>query len=150
MIEVIRTNSDNTDFIRLVKILDAYLKELDGEEHAFYNRLNKIDAIKHVIVAYKDHKPVACGAIRESGADAMEVKRMFTLPEERGKGIALKVLQSLETWATELGYKRCVLETGKRQPEAISLYERNGYKRISNYGKYLNIENSVCFEKNLF
>lgn len=42
---------------------------------------------------------------------------------------------------------KCVLETGIRQPEAIALYKRSGYVQIPNYGQYLNVENSVCFEK---
>ena len=77
----------------------------------------------------------------------MEVKRMFTLPESRGKGIATKVLNELENWASELGYAKCMLETGKRQPEAVRLYQKNGYKQIPNYGQYINMDNSVCFEK---
>src|SRR6185436_21021693 len=60
-----------------------------------------------------------------------------------------KVLNELEKWASELSYQKCILETGWRQPDAIRLYEKNGYKRISNYGKYAGIENSVCFEKNI-
>ena len=79
----------------------------------------------------------------------MEVKRMYTLPEYRGKGLAAMVLSDLEKWASELAYKRCVLETGKRQPEAIKLYEKNGYQVTPNYGQYIGIENSVCFEKPL-
>jgi len=67
----------------------------------------------------------------------------------RGRGIAQMALAELEKWAAELGYKKCILETGKRQPEAIRLYEKSGYKIIPNYGEYLNIENSVCFEKEL-
>ena len=54
---------------------------------------------------------------------------------------------NLEKWAGELGYKKCILETGKKQPEAISLYKKNGYKPIPNYGQYTGIDNSVCFEK---
>lgn len=149
MIKIIRTNSNNKDFIALVKELDDLLAELDGEEHAFYNSLNKIDKIKHVIVAYEGDKPVACGAIREFAPGVMEVKRMYTLPELRGKGIASQVLSELEKWAAELSYHTCVLETGKRQPDAIALYKKKGYKIIPNYGQYVNIENSVCFEKSL-
>ena len=147
MLNIIRTNSDNKDFIALVAQLDKLLAELDGEEHEFYNSLNKIDKIKHVIVAYDDGKPVACGAIREFTPDAMEVKRMYTIPDYRGKGIAYTVLTELEKWAAELAYNRCVLETGKRQPEAIRLYQKTGYNIIPNYGQYINVENSVCFEK---
>jgi GNAT superfamily N-acetyltransferase len=149
MITLKRTDSDDDDFIKLVKELDDFLAILDGEEHAFYNSLNKIDKIKHVIVAYENDKPVSCGAIREFSPTATEVKRMYTIPERRGKGIAAKVLNELEKWATELSYQKCVLETGKRQPEAVHLYKKSGYKVIPNYGKYAGMDNSVCFEKEL-
>jgi GNAT superfamily N-acetyltransferase len=149
MINFLRTDSNNPDFIALVKLLDAELAERDGREHSFYNQFNKIDNIRHVIVAYDDEKPVSCGAIKEYAPGIMEVKRMYTVPDRRGAGIAANVLTALETWACELEYKTCVLETGKRQPEAIRLYEKAGYNRIPNYGQYAGIENSVCFEKPL-
>ena len=72
---------------------------------------------------------------------------MYTLPESRGKGTASRVLAELEVWANELFYEKCILETGKKQPEAIALYEKNGYKLIPNYGQYAEIDNSLCFEK---
>jgi len=149
MIKLIRTDSDNKDFILLVKYLDAELAILDGDEHAFYAQLNKTDKIKHVIVAYENDKPISCGAIREHSPTTMVVKRMYTIPESRGQGIATKVLNELENWASELAYQKCVLETGKRQPDAIWLYQKNGYKTIPNYGKYVEMENSVCFEKEI-
>jgi len=149
MITLTRTDSGNHDFIGLVKLLDAELAELDGSEHAFYAQLNKTDKIKHVIVAYENDKPIGCGAIREYSTTATEVKRMYTLPERRGKGIATKILAELEKWASELSYQKCMLETGKRQPDAIKLYKKNGYKIIPNYGKYVQMENSVCFEKEI-
>ena len=147
MIKLIRADSDNKDFIQLVNQLDAELAILDGDEHAFYAQLNKTDKIKHVIVAYENDKPISCGAIREYSPSIMEVKRMYTIPESRGKAIATKVLNELEKWASELAYQKCILETGKRQPDAIWLYQKNGYKAIPNYGKYVEMENSVCFEK---
>lgn len=149
MIKLTRTNSDNPDFIELVRHLDADLAKRDGEEHSFYAQFNKIDKIKYVIVAYDDDKPVGCGAIKEYEPGVMEVKRMFTFPSHRGKGIASRVLTELETWAAELNYLTCVLETGKKQPEAIALYKKNGYHLIPNYGQYAGVENSVCFEKKI-
>lgn len=74
---------------------------------------------------------------------------MFVPENKRSKGIASIVLKELETWASELGFPKCVLETGYKQPEAIRLYEKNGYVKIPNYGQYIGMENSVCFEKNL-
>jgi len=149
MINLIRTNSENKGFIDLVKLLDAELAALDGDEHVFYAQLNKTDTIKHVIVAYENDTPISCGAIREYSPTTMEVKRMYTLPGHRGKGLATKVLNELEKWVSELTYQKCILETGWRQPDAIRLYEKNGYSRIPNYGKYAGIANSVCFEKEI-
>jgi len=149
MITCIQTTSANLDFQQLVKLLDAHLREKDGDEHSFYAQYNKIDAIKHVIVAYQDEVPVGCGAIKAFSAEAMEVKRMFVEPAHRGLGIATTVLNALEEWAKSLGYHKCVLETGKRQQEAIALYQKNGYQIIPNYGQYIGVDNSVCFEKKL-
>jgi putative acetyltransferase len=129
--------------------LDAFLAEKDGRDHDFYNQYNGISTIKYALVGYNENKPVACGAIKEFETEAMEVKRMFTLPEYRGKGIARQLLAELESWAAELGANRVVLETGRKQVEAISLYERSGYRRIPNYGQYRGIETSVCYEKPL-
>jgi putative acetyltransferase len=147
MITCQRTDSDNPDFQKLVIQLDAYLRILDGDDHLFYAQLNKTDSIKHVIVAYQNGEPVGCGAIRKYADDTVEVKRMYVLENQRGKGIASALLNELETWAKELNYKKCILETGKRQSEAVNLYHKNGYNMIENYGKYKNMENSVCFEK---
>lgn len=149
MITLIRTDSTNIDFTKLVKHLDAELAERDGEEHPFYVQYNKIDKIKYVVVAFEDSKPVSCGAIKKYDKNTMEVKRMYTLRENRGKGIATKVLAELEKWAGELSYKKCILETGKKQPEAIAVYRKNGYKIIPNYGQYTGVKNSVCFEKEI-
>jgi putative acetyltransferase len=149
MIQLIRTDSENPDFISLVRSLDADLAARDGTEHSFYAQFNKIAALKYVIVAYENDKPVGCGAIKEFDANAMEVKRMYTTLESRGKGIANKVLTALEVWAAELSFTRCILETGKRQPEAINLYKKNGYIITPNYGQYAGVENSVCFAKEL-
>ena len=149
MYKLIRTNSQNKDFIDLVKLLDEDLARRDGEDHSFYAQYNKLDNINHALVLYKNNLPISIGAIKEFDAESMEVKRMYTLSEFRGQGLAKRVLFELENWANELGYKRCVLETGKRQPEAINLYKKNGYRSISNYGQYMGIENSLCFEKQL-
>ncbi len=147
MLEIVRTDSTHPDFIHLVRFLDAELAVLDGDEHAFYAQFNKIDKIAQAVVAYADGRPVGCGAIKDYTPGCMEVKRMYTVPEKRGHGVASRVLAELETWAAELGCTKCVLETGKRQPDAIALYRKNGYRGIPNYGQYVGMENSVCFEK---
>lgn len=149
MINLLRTNSRNPDFLNLVRNLDTDLAIRDGDEHAFYDQYNKLDAIKYAVVVYDNDQPISCGAIKEFDSEAIEIKRMFTLPQYRGKGIASHVLRELEKWSKDLSYKRSILETGKKQPEAISLYKKNGYVEIPNYGQYIAVENSVCFEKSL-
>lgn len=147
MIHCTRTDSENEDFRSLVQQLDEDLRRRDGDDNIFYAQFNKIDAIRHVIVAYDNGIAVGCGAIKEYTPDTMEVKRMYVLENRRGQGIASTVLLALEHWAVEMKYKRCVLETGKRQVEAMALYHKTGYKIIPNYGQYAQVENSICFEK---
>lgn len=149
MITLVRTSSDSPEFIGLVKLLDAELSIRDGEEHSFYAQFNKIDTIRHAVVAYENGKPVGCGAIKAYSSEVMEVKRMYVCPEQRKKGIAAAILSELERWAVELSCRKCVLETGRKQPEALALYARHGYKQVENYGQYAGVENSICFEKRI-
>lgn len=147
MINLIRTNSENRDFINLITELDKNLHEINGEEQLIFNQFNKIDMIKHVVIAYENSLPIGCGAIKHYSENTMEVKRMFVSKEFRGRGIASQVLNNLTDWAKEMGYKKCILETGIKQIDAITLYKKNSFKVINNYGEYENIKNSICFEK---
>tara|TARA_B110000046_G_scaffold172209_1_gene193759 strand:- start:10812 stop:11264 length:453 start_codon:yes stop_codon:yes gene_type:complete len=148
-IQIKRTNFDNVDFINLVKELDAYLKITDRDEHDFYNQFNHIDVLKNIVVIYFNEIAVGCGAIKKFDNNTVEVKRMFVCQKKRGSGVAQEMLQELETWAQELGYQECILETGIRQVEAVRFYKKCNYKIIPNYGQYKNMENSICFKKRL-
>jgi GNAT superfamily N-acetyltransferase len=148
-ITIVQTTSAHADFIALVQQLDAYLAIMDGDEHAFYHQYNHIQNLQYVVVAYVGGVAVGCGAIKPFSNGIMEVKRMFTSPRQRGKGVATTILQALETWAKQLGYTTCILETGIRQKEAVALYPRCGYERIPNYGQYAGVANSLCFQKQL-
>lgn len=149
MHSLLRTTSSNPDFQQLVIELDKDLAIRNGDSNAFFAQYNKIDLIQQVVVAYEDKTPVGCGAMKEYDAISMEIKRMFVPVEKRGKGIAGSVLQELLQWAGELGYKKCILETGIQMPEAIALYRKNGFNTIPNYGQYAAVESSVCFEKKI-
>ena len=144
-----RTNSDDKDFRNLVNLLDNDLAIRDGEDHAFYNQFNKTDKIKHVIVFYENDIAAGCGAFREKQTDIVEIKRMYVQPDHRKKGFATAILKELEIWAKEVGYTYTILETGKNQPEAISLYQKLNYTIIPNYPPYENVDNSVCMKKTL-
>jgi GNAT superfamily N-acetyltransferase len=147
MTNLTRTTSDDADFLSLVKLLDEYLAIKDGKEHSFYAQYNKINRIKNVVVYYDNGVAVGCGAFKEYDSKTVEIKRMFVHPDYRSKGIGAIILNELEVWAKELNYISTVLETGKRQPEAIHLYQKSGYKIIPNYGQYKEMDNSVCMMK---
>ena len=87
------------------------------------------------LVAELNGRLVGCGGWRAHGADA-ELKRMYTDPAVRGRGIARMVLRAVEDSARAAGHRRVILECGDRQPEAIALYEACGYTRIPDFGYY--------------
>ena len=142
-----RTTSDDDDFGKLVAPLNTYLAILDGEDHAFYAQFNKSNLLKNALVCYDDAIPVGIGAYKEFEPNIAEIKRMYTLPEYRGKGIAKAILTELELWAKEEGYSVAILETGHLQKDAIGLYQKLGYDVIENFGQYAGVENSVCMKK---
>jgi GNAT superfamily N-acetyltransferase len=91
---------------------------------------------------------VGCAGWRRHGADA-ELKRMFTLAAARGRGVARTVLAAIEESARAAGCRRVILETGDRQPEAISLYSRSGYRRIPDFGHYAGEQGVLSLAKSL-
>lgn len=103
------------------------------------------------VVAWIEGKAVGCGAIKamKGRPGTGEVKRMYTAPSARRRGVGRVVLRRLEEIAAELGYQRLQLETGTAQPEAIRLYEADGWHRIAPYGFYKDSPLSVCFAKDL-
>lgn len=147
MVRLVRTNAEDGDLLALVAMLDAELRERDGEDHYFFAQFNKLAGIEGVVIAYEDDFAVGCGAFKRHSETEAEIKRMFVRPEYRGKRIAAQVLAEIEKWAAESGYDACVLETGFKQPEAIALYNREGYEVIPNYGQYSDIATSICFSK---
>ena len=101
------------------------------------------------VTGWLGERAVGCGALRPLEPEIGEVKRMYTDPQFRGRGVARAILQELEQTAVELGLVAIRLETGVRQPDAIRLYERAGYRRIPCYGVYRQNPTSICFEKQL-
>ncbi|MBA4410367.1 MAG: GNAT family N-acetyltransferase [Odoribacter sp.] len=147
--EFIRTTSEHPDFRKMVNALDEDLYQRNGDTQKQYEQYNQIDKIKHAIVIYSERKPVGCGCFKRFDNESVEMKRMFVLPEMRGKHLAARMLQELEKWAVEEGYSKAVLETGVRQVEAIRLYTLAGYSLTGNYGQYIGMKDSICYRKEL-
>ena len=148
MFSLVRTNSENIDFISLTKLFDAFLIEIDGDEKDFFAQYNQIYLDK-VVVCYENDIALGCGAIKDYNSETSEIKRMFVLPEFRGKSIASKILSELENWAKELNFISVHLETSQKLESAITLYRKFGYMDIPNYGQYVGVESSMCMKKSL-
>lgn len=103
------------------------------------------------LVAYLDGEPVGCGGWRGHGAegDTAELKRMYTAPEARGRGVARTVLAAIERSALAHGRKRMILECGDQQPEAVAMYASAGYERIPNFGYYKDSPGCISFGRTL-
>jgi GNAT superfamily N-acetyltransferase len=85
------------------------------------------------LVGYEDDEPICCGGVKRLDERHCELKRMYVVPEARGRGVARRLLGALEHAARELGYPVARLVTGPRQPAAEHLYESEGYVAIENF-----------------
>lgn len=94
-------------------------------------------------------RTVAGGAFRRLDSSTAEIKRMWTDPAYRRRGLARRVLSLLEAEAAARGYRRLRLETGRAQPEAIALYAATGWVRGEGYGRHRDSPGAVFFEKRL-
>jgi putative acetyltransferase len=138
---------------RLIGDLNAELSRQYPEPGATHFRLDADEVAEGhgaFVVAARGGAPVGCGAVRRIAERTGEIKRMYVIPEERGRGVGRALLAALEGEARSLGLTRLLLETGVRQEEAIALYERAGFTRIEPFGEYVRSSStSVCMAKEL-
>ena len=97
------------------------------------------------LVADLDGAAVACGAVRPMSGGVGEVKRMYVAPEARGRGVARSLLAALVAHARSSGMSRLQLETGTEQPEAVGLYESEGWTPIAPFGHYADDPRTRCY-----
>src|SRR4051794_13824849 len=136
----------------LIARLNAELAAMYPEEGATHFRLDpaEVAAGRGGFFVARAEAPLGCGAIRRLDDDRAEVKRMFVVPEARGRGVGRAILEALVAEARTLGAARVVLETGIRQAEALALYERTGFTRIPPWGEYVaSADTSICMMKRL-
>jgi GNAT superfamily N-acetyltransferase len=148
-IMVVKTTSENKDFISLIKRLDAFLWERYPELKKDYWGNNLIEFNANVILVYLNEKPVASGCFKKYNENAVELKRMFVSPEARGLGLAQLVIKELEKEARNQGFETMILETLYKQAEAVSLYQKTGFEIVENYEPYVGLTNSICMSKSI-
>ncbi len=146
---IVITDNENTDFQRLVAVLDDEYYQLFGDVVLQYRQQNKTDNLSRVVLVYHDDRAMACGAFREYDADTVEVKRVFVQKPYRRQGVAALLMNKLEDIARQDGFNKAVLETGREMPAAIALYQFLGYTFIDNFGTFSGDENVVCMQKAL-
>jgi GNAT superfamily N-acetyltransferase len=142
---------DAPDVFALVEAQQRELTALDGEGDIGPSRDASMFEPPNGIfwVAREDDRPVACGGIARFDDTRAELKRMYVLPEARGRGFGRAILVALEGEARRLGYEAIVLETGELQVPAVELYVSAGYEEIPCYGPYAGRPWSKCYEKRL-
>jgi putative acetyltransferase len=136
------------DAIALIAELDAYQSTLYPPESHHALDLTSVAAGQVLFVIARDGagQAVGCGAIVLT-PEYGEIKRMYVRPEQRGRGIAMQVLTTLETAAAKADCRMLKLESGPSQPEALALYARCGYERCGKYGNYTDDPLSVFMQK---
>ena len=146
-VRIVKTTSENPDFVNLISALDKSLWERYPELKSDYWGNNILEINPNVVILYLEEKAVGCGCFKKYDKNTIEIKRMFVSPEVRGMGLAQTILLELEAWARDLGYSISVLETLYKQKEAIALYQKTGYAIVENYEPYVGLENSICMRK---
>lgn len=124
------------------RLSDALLEIIGDDGKSSFDKEDVRQPRSVFVVGYDSNKPVACGALRPISEEIVELKRTYS---ENGSGET--VLIDLEKRALGLGYSIIWLSTRVANVRAVQFYEKHGYQRIRNYGKYAGRDNSICFEK---
>jgi len=150
-IDIRQERPDSPDALQLLSELDEGLSVLpypQESRHAF-----SVEKLIRENVAFfvtrHDEVPAGCGGVLLVGTEYGEVKRMFVRPQFRGLGLGKRMLEHLAAYTRQHGIALLRLETGIHQPEAISLYERVGFRRIGPFGPYHEDPISIYFEKDI-
>jgi putative acetyltransferase len=150
MLEIEIENPDLPEIVALLEASDAFAASLYPAES---NHMLDVTALKRpevtFVVARHDGQIVGCGAVVDSCNGWAEIKRMFVTPRARGQQVGRKLLQKIEAIATEHGNTLLRLETGIKQPHALSLYRSAGYTDIGPFGRYAPDPLSVFLEKSI-
>ncbi len=141
---------DQPEVIALIAELDAYQDTLYPAEARYALDLTSLKKPNVVFVVARDSKNTAigCGAVVVNEHHG-ELKRMYVRQENRGQGVAQKVLKGLEASAAKMGCQELLLETGPYQSEALAFYKKQGYMRRGPFGTYPDHPLSVFMGKGL-
>jgi len=139
---------DSADAIVLITELEAQLVPLYPVRSRHGYSVEKLIAQGVAFFLLRENgTPAGCGGIQLFGTAYGELKRMYVRPRFRGLGFGKLLLKHLEDYARTHGVGLLRLETGIHQAQAIGLYERMGFRRISPFGSYKEDPLSLFYEK---
>jgi ribosomal protein S18 acetylase RimI-like enzyme len=149
MIKVVSEDPSTPDAVVMLDELSDVLSVITGSSGKSSFDVNDVRVANARFVVARDQsgKAVGCGAFRPLESGIAEIKRMYSRRSMPGVGSA--ILSFLELEALKLGFAALRLETRVVNEKAVTFYERRGYSRIPNFGKYVGKEEAVCFEKRL-
>lgn len=137
-IEITRADPALPESIALVQAMEREIDELYSDRPGSVHTVGAtpdemVPPDGDFLVVREGGRDVGCGGIKRIDAESCEIKRMYVVPEARGRGLSTALLAALEERARELGYAIARLDTADRQPAALPLYEGAGYRRIPPY-----------------
>lgn len=133
----------------LIDALDQEYLDRFGDIALSYRKYHGMEGLLCAVLLYSEELPIGCGCIQPFDTVSAELKRVYVAPAFRRQGMATQIVRALERAARKHGFQRMVLKTGSKMPQALSLYEKLGFRRIENYGGFAGDPLCVCMEKAL-
>lgn len=150
MVELVPTAFDEPSAARLAQAMSDEMTARYGDGGASPAAPSDFSSPQAVfLVASVDGRDVGCGGVKVLREGVGELKRMYVEPSARGAGVARALLRGLVAHARGAGLSRLLLETGTEQPEAIGLYESEGWTPVPPYGHYREDPRSRCYALDL-
>ncbi len=145
------TDGKNEDFQKFYLKTEEYYSNIVGglKNREAFVPYNISESISDVLIAFVSGTAVGCAGLKAYSASDVEIKRVWVDPEFRGKHISSAMMDALESKASELGFKRAILQTRPQMTAAVSLYTKRGYEQIENYPPYDKLDGAICFAKKL-
>ena len=158
-IDIIRTTGEDARSVALRTAMDRetygmYEAEFAAMDEATLARVSTAlatnqDDLVDVVIAVEDGVDLGHAALRALAGGGFEVKKVYVVPEARGRGVSRILMAAIEAVAREKGEQRILLQTGSKQVEAVALYESSGYEHVPEFAPYLGLENMVYMGKAL-
>lgn len=145
------TDGRNEDFQKFYLKTEEFYSSIVGglKNRAAFVPYNISESITDVLITSVDGVAVGCAGLKAYSDSDVEIKRVWVDPEFRGNHISTVMMDELEKKASELGFKRAILQTRPQMEEAVHLYTKRGYVLIDNYPPYDKLEGAICFAKEL-